>query len=55
MPLFLGDGRRSSIGGTIDSNRSFINKRIMLPFDLDICPLGMFLIDIPSILLLIPI
>uniref|UniRef100_A0A915BH36 Protein RIC1 homolog n=2 Tax=Parascaris univalens TaxID=6257 RepID=A0A915BH36_PARUN len=39
MPLFLGDGRRSSIGGTVDSNRSFINKRIMLPFDLDICPL----------------
>lgn len=38
MPLFLGQARRHSIGA-IDSNRSFINKRIMLPFELDICPL----------------
>ncbi|VDM36928.1 unnamed protein product [Toxocara canis] len=39
MPLFLGEPRRNSLGGTIDSNRSFISKRIMLPFDLDIYPL----------------
>lgn len=38
MPLFLSQARRTSIGA-VDSNRSFINKRIMLPFELDICPL----------------
>ncbi|VDN58497.1 unnamed protein product [Dracunculus medinensis] len=38
MPLFINDANRGNIGA-FDSSRSFISKRIMLPFELDIHPL----------------
>uniref|UniRef100_A0A0N5AX60 Protein RIC1 homolog n=1 Tax=Syphacia muris TaxID=451379 RepID=A0A0N5AX60_9BILA len=38
MPLFLSSQSSNSVG-SIESNRAFISKRIMLPFELDIYPL----------------
>lgn len=42
MPLFA---PQQNNGVTYDSNRSFISKRIMLPFELNVSPLGAFFVE----------